>query len=60
MARPRVGPIPLNAEEQPVTAPRPRLPGMLDFTYVKSDLKRIAVVAAGMLILLGVLSSVLN
>lgn len=50
----------MNAEEQPKAAPRARLPGMMDFSYVKDDLKRTAVVAAGMVLLLVVLSFVLN
>jgi hypothetical protein len=39
-------------------ATKPRVPGMMDFSYVKDDLKQIAVVAVGMLLLLVALSFV--
>jgi hypothetical protein len=59
-ARPRVAPLasPLKGEEQP--APKPRVPGMMDFSYVKNDLRRIVIVAAGVFTLLLVISFVLR
>jgi len=43
-------------EEQP--APKPRVVGMMDFSYVKNDLRRIVVVAVAVFTLLLVLSFV--
>ena len=59
-ARPRVAPLASTpkGEEQP--APKPRVMGMMDFSYVKNDLRRIVVVSGGVFILLVVLSFILR
>jgi len=59
-ARPRVAPLasPLKGEEQP--AARPKVVGMMDFSYVKKDLRRIVVISGSVFILLLVLSFVLR
>jgi len=59
-ARPRVAPLasPLKGEEQP--APKPRVLGMMDFSYVKNDLRRIVLVGVGVFALLVVVSFVLR
>jgi hypothetical protein len=59
-ARPRVAPLasPLKGEEQP--AARPKVVGMMDFSYVRKDLRRIAVISGSVFILLLVISFVLR
>ena len=59
-ARPRVAPLASlpKGGEQP--APKPRVPGMMDFSYLKKDLRRIVVISGSVFILLLVLSFVLR
>ena len=58
-ARPRVAPVGATFKpEDPAVATKPRVPGAMDFSYVGAELRRIAMFAAGMIVLLVVLSPV--
>lgn len=59
--RPRVSPIggTGSVEQKPVVA-RPRTTGMMDFSYIKGELRRVVVVAAVVITLLIVLAVVLR
>jgi hypothetical protein len=58
-ARPRVAPVgsTFKPEEPPIAA-KPRVPGAMDFSYVGAELRRIAMFAGVMVILLVVLSRI--
>ena len=59
VARPRVAPVGSTFKpEDPAVATKPRVPGAMDFSYVGAELRRIAMFAAGMIVLLVVLSLV--
>jgi len=57
-ARPRVAPLASTPKGEERPAPKSRVVGMMDFSYVKNDLRRIVVVSVAVFILLVVLSFV--